>query len=714
MSNPTFTTAAAGSPPPDPSKHVNYTQGMVLGVDDFQQEFAYLSNRDQWALREAIGYGTVCGLHVTLDPADHSSISVSPGVAINPRGQLIRVAPRQCAQLQAWLALQTTADKMKTLGIGAGDNFTAYIVLCYRDCPADELPVPGEPCRCDSTTMAPSRIIDDFRLELTLEPPPQTEEDIVRDFVTWLRGVEVAEFIPAAGELDAFLQAIRDAFGCADSPPQSPPQFLFESPPAGLRIPRDLLCEWMRAALRLWVTELRPCWQAQCAPKKSCACGGPCGCHGTGETPDDMGCDCLLLAEVRIARDGGGGISGAELDEERRPYLVHLRMLQELLLCGPSCCDSCGHSRTFATVFTVDTDTLQLWIHHPVALDLPEEAVTLQLGGVTITDFTISPSASPSGFNLFDLTLSGSPLPAIGNSATIELWFDTTLIHEPDGATLASAIWQDGYCYADYLEPRLRVFTSSGTVSLGGDVTGPPAQNQLTAIQGNPLNVGGVANQQVLGFDNGSWHPVAMPQPSTVKPLLESGTGAVGSSTKYSREDHVHPAPPPPVIPQPSTIKPLADSGTGAVGSSAKYSREDHVHPAAVVQGDFVEHPPKLPRFLIVAAGIVGGNKTARAPVYNNLSATAASDGILIIRFDGYENPATKKSHQYIVKVLIVFEPRRGKEAPLPLVVAFSRFLTEKEGIELTVRDTTGNPVALGTLVESEFMIEVSQFFGKA
>src|SRR5688572_14398655 len=232
MSNPTFTTAAAGSPPPDPSKHVNYTQGMVLGVDDFQQEFAYLSNRDQWALRDAIGYGTVCGLHVTLDSADHNSISVSPGVAMNPRGQLIRVAPRQCAQLQAWLALQTTADKMKTLGIGSGDNFTAYIVLCYRDCPADELPVPGEPCRCDSTTMAPSRIIDDFRLELTLEPPPQTEEDIVRDFVTWLRGVEVAEFIPAAGELDTFLQAIRDAFGCADSPPQSPPQFLFESPPA--------------------------------------------------------------------------------------------------------------------------------------------------------------------------------------------------------------------------------------------------------------------------------------------------------------------------------------------------------------------------------------------------------------------------------------------------------------------------------------------------
>ena len=30
---------------PDPSKHVNYTFGMLLGVDDFKQEFAYLAGR---------------------------------------------------------------------------------------------------------------------------------------------------------------------------------------------------------------------------------------------------------------------------------------------------------------------------------------------------------------------------------------------------------------------------------------------------------------------------------------------------------------------------------------------------------------------------------------------------------------------------------------------------------------------------------------------
>ena len=43
------TFARPDGPPPvaplDPTKHVKYTLGMVLGVDDFDQEFAYLVRR---------------------------------------------------------------------------------------------------------------------------------------------------------------------------------------------------------------------------------------------------------------------------------------------------------------------------------------------------------------------------------------------------------------------------------------------------------------------------------------------------------------------------------------------------------------------------------------------------------------------------------------------------------------------------------------------
>src|SRR5437763_106871 len=60
----TFVPQVAAAPAPDPSKHVNYTLGMVLGVDDFTQEFAYLSGRDQRLARDLLGYGTVSGLRL--------------------------------------------------------------------------------------------------------------------------------------------------------------------------------------------------------------------------------------------------------------------------------------------------------------------------------------------------------------------------------------------------------------------------------------------------------------------------------------------------------------------------------------------------------------------------------------------------------------------------------------------------------------------------
>jgi hypothetical protein len=341
MNNPTFATAATDKAAPDPHKHVNYTQGMVLGVDDFDQDFAYLRNSDHSLARDAIGYGTVSGLHVEIDPADNDTISVSPGAAINPRGQFIRVRPRQCAKLSAWLGLKTTQNKLLDLGVGPNERFFAYVVLCYRDCPTDELPIPGEPCRCDTDTMAPTRIMDDFTLELTLEPPPQLEEDVVRSLVAWLRSIPIVDDIGSPPcDSSGFLQAIRDAFTETGSPPEAPsPSYFYGSPPDELCIPRGEFCEWMRAAMRLWVTELRPIWQAQCGWQKSCGCARRCGCHGTGALPDNMACECVLLASVDISL-ADGALASASLDQERRPFLVHLRMLQELMLCGPCCGDA--------------------------------------------------------------------------------------------------------------------------------------------------------------------------------------------------------------------------------------------------------------------------------------------------------------------------------------------------------------------------------------
>src|SRR6266496_4354125 len=88
----TFVTPAQVTPS-DPTRHVNYTLGMILGVDDLTQEFTYLSGRDQWMARDLIGYGTVSGLQVTTETEAEKGprVVVTEGVAVTPRGQLVRI-----------------------------------------------------------------------------------------------------------------------------------------------------------------------------------------------------------------------------------------------------------------------------------------------------------------------------------------------------------------------------------------------------------------------------------------------------------------------------------------------------------------------------------------------------------------------------------------------------------------------------------------------
>src|SRR5262245_44783714 len=163
--------------PADPAKHVNYTLGMVLGVDDFTQEFAYLSGRDQWLARDLIGYGTFCGLRVTAEVRNNRlEVVVTAGAALTPRGQLVRVPADRCAPLADWLAAHRQ-DLLDRVGPPPAGAVTLYAVLCYRDCPTDMVPIPGEPCRSEDETTAPSRLADTFRLELRFDPPAQREED---------------------------------------------------------------------------------------------------------------------------------------------------------------------------------------------------------------------------------------------------------------------------------------------------------------------------------------------------------------------------------------------------------------------------------------------------------------------------------------------------------------------------------------------------------
>lgn len=307
---------------PDPHKHVHYVKGMVLGVDDFEQEFAYLSGRDQWLARDLLGYGTVCGLQIGVNGVQ---VEVSPGTALTPQGQLVRVPTTQCAQLDQWLKSVEGQKALQGFPASPLGPLELYVVLCYQDCETDKVPIPGEPCRSEDESMATSRISDDFRLELRTQAPDQQEEEAIRDFVAWLSQVQIGP--GPSTDLKLFLQVLRQAAHLGSPPGSpldymygSPPDYASGSPPLPLQVSEADAAEYLRIAFRLWVTELRGQWRDT---------GADCA----GTSPDE-GCVLLARLEVPVQPSATGWfINGIPtVDETHRPYLLSLRMVQEDLL----------------------------------------------------------------------------------------------------------------------------------------------------------------------------------------------------------------------------------------------------------------------------------------------------------------------------------------------------------------------------------------------
>src|SRR5262249_33184181 len=119
-----------------------------------------------------------------------SQVLVSAGVAVDPHGRVIEVAGAQCADLNQWLSVPVNLQAATGPGSPVGPA-TAYVVLCYRECLTNKVPVPGAPCRSEDDTLAPSRITESFELKFSPSRPPGTEEAAVLQFGALLRRIQV-------------------------------------------------------------------------------------------------------------------------------------------------------------------------------------------------------------------------------------------------------------------------------------------------------------------------------------------------------------------------------------------------------------------------------------------------------------------------------------------------------------------------------------------
>ncbi len=295
-----ITTPADCSPLP-PNKRVNYTFGMVLGEQDFRQEQEHFEWKHRISNLLLHGYGTVCGLQVTARPLEDGSdteIYVTSGYAISPRGNWIWVDHDQCARIGAWLQ-RHSGDLPGFAGPG---SYTAYVSLCYDECLVDLVPVAGRACASDEDTRAPSRVLETFRTEFSWTAPDQAAEDQTRAFGDLLQRIEI---IPEAGsppdpDDSAYLIDLVRNLGLDELPPSLSP------PEDSISLYASTLCETMREALAVWVTEVCPRFEGRS--------------------------DCVLLAAIHFDVDAAGAlvVDSVEIDGGNRPVLVSDRLKQEL------------------------------------------------------------------------------------------------------------------------------------------------------------------------------------------------------------------------------------------------------------------------------------------------------------------------------------------------------------------------------------------------
>jgi hypothetical protein len=299
-------------------KRVLYSHGLVLGVGELKTEQSFLLGKHYAHNRRLHGYGTGSGLKLVIkEPPDvpECVVVVEPGWAVDAQGHDICVQETQCAKLNQWLAQRAQDGDLSSPFDSSGvASIEAFVVLCYRECETDKVPIPVGPCLSLDKAMVASRIEESFELRLASEPPPQPEEDATRRLGDILSRVTIAAGSGGLTTADELVAEVRALLTPPDeaSTPSIPGDFALD--PAFAE-------EILRTALRVYVTEVRP----ELVPD-----GGAC-LNG----PRDQ--TCLLLGRLELdfvnTLAGPQVVTGSVLiDERRRPFLLPTRLIQEAAL----------------------------------------------------------------------------------------------------------------------------------------------------------------------------------------------------------------------------------------------------------------------------------------------------------------------------------------------------------------------------------------------
>lgn len=177
---------------PLPPDRLHYETGMLLDVEDFQDEQTYHRSRLARLAAYLHGYGTVAGLEVQWLPALEERTSpprsareeqlvVTPGLALDRLGRLLEVRRPLCLRLGAWFEQQAAdpvgrdrlSNAYHAAASGLPDGVWADVFIACAPCLHGTRPAfaTGNLDKLDG--VAPSRVRDGSRLSLVL----REEED---------------------------------------------------------------------------------------------------------------------------------------------------------------------------------------------------------------------------------------------------------------------------------------------------------------------------------------------------------------------------------------------------------------------------------------------------------------------------------------------------------------------------------------------------------
>lgn len=151
----------------DPFVRLCFQFGMLLGVDEFQQDLGFHLCKHRLAQRLFHGWGLVWGTGIgdpiAYDPDpthENARLTVGPLFALDELGR------------ELWVKQPCTIDLFRWAKENAlPDDTRVYVTIAYRACCIAPVPAVAAPCDDSASATMPSRVLETVECELSLDPP---------------------------------------------------------------------------------------------------------------------------------------------------------------------------------------------------------------------------------------------------------------------------------------------------------------------------------------------------------------------------------------------------------------------------------------------------------------------------------------------------------------------------------------------------------------